>query len=243
VKLEGKRVVVTGAARGIGAAMAERFRREGASVLTADLSGADFDCDVTDPAQLRSLIEHAGEIEVFCSNAGVSTLGGPEEDDEKWQWVWDVNVMAHVRAARLLLPAWVARGSGYFVQTVSAAALGTMLGSAPYSVTKHAALALAEWMSITYYDQGIRISAICPLGVRTAMYHQAVDAGLRFLEEDAIDVEDVAEAAVRGIDEERFLILPHSQVQKFFQSKAADYERWLGKMRQIQRQFPYNHKE
>jgi NAD(P)-dependent dehydrogenase (short-subunit alcohol dehydrogenase family) len=242
MQLNGRRVVITGGARGIGAAMAERFRSEGADVLTADLRGADFDCDVADPSQLRSLIDHAGEIDVFCSNAGVATLGGPEESDEKWQWVWDVNVMAHVRAARLLLPRWLARGHGYFVQTVSAAGLITMIGSAPYSVTKHAALALAEWMSVTYHDQGIRVSAICPLGVKTAMYQSAVDAGLRFLEDGAITSEDVAEAAVRGIAEERFLILPHPHVEAFFQNKAADYERWLAAMREMQRQFPYNQK-
>jgi NAD(P)-dependent dehydrogenase (short-subunit alcohol dehydrogenase family) len=240
MQLSGKRVVITGGARGIGAAMAERFRREGAQVLTADLSGADVDCDVADPAQLRDLIDRAGEIDIFCSNAGVATLGGPEESDEKWQWVWDVNVMAHVRAARLLLPRWLERGQGYFVQTVSAAGLITMIGSAPYSVTKHAALALAEWMSITYHDRGIRVSAICPLGVKTAMYQSAVDAGLRFLEDDAIASEEVADAAVAGIEAEHFLILPHAHVETFFQNKAADYERWLSAMREMQRQFPYN---
>lgn len=240
MRLEGQRVVVTGGARGIGAALAERFRREGASVLTADLKDADVDCDVADPAQLAALIERAGEIDVFCSNAGVATLGGPDESDEKWQWVWDVNVMAHVRAARLLLPQWLARGHGYFLQTVSAAGLITMIGSAPYSVTKHAALALAEWMSIAYHDRGIRVSAICPLGVKTAMYQSAVDAGLRFLEDGVISAEDVAEAAVRGMEAERFLILPHAHVETFFRNKAADYERWLAAMREMQREFPYN---
>lgn len=242
MQLSGKRVVVTGGARGIGAAMADRFRHEGASVLTADLSGADFECDVADPEQLKALIESAGEIDIFCSNAGVATLGGPEESDEKWQWVWDVNVMAHVRAARLLLPRWLERGRGYFVQTVSAAGLITMIGSAPYSVTKHAALALAEWMSITYHDRGIRVSAVCPLGVKTAMYRSAVDAGLGFLEEGAIPAEEVAAATVAGVAEERFLILPHPHVAAFFQNKAADYERWLSAMREMQRQFPYNRK-
>jgi NAD(P)-dependent dehydrogenase (short-subunit alcohol dehydrogenase family) len=242
MRLEGKRVVITGAARGIGAAMADRFRREGAIVLTSDLRGADVDCDVADPDQLRALIEQAGEIDMFCSNAGVATLGGPEESDEKWQWVWDVNVMAHVRAARLLLPGWIARGRGYFLQTVSAAGLITMIGSAPYSVTKHAALAFAEWINITYHDRGIRVSAICPLGVKTAMYQSAVDAGLRFLEDGAIPAAEAAEAAVAGIEAERFLILPHPRVETFFQNKAADYERWLAAMREMQRQFPYNQK-
>jgi NAD(P)-dependent dehydrogenase (short-subunit alcohol dehydrogenase family) len=240
VKLAGKRVVITGGARGIGAAMADRFRREGASVLTADLAGSDFDCDVADPVQLKALLDHAGEMDIFCSNAGIATLGGPEETDEKWQLAWDVNVMAHVRAARLLLPRWLERGYGYFVQTVSAAGLITMIGSAPYSVTKHAALALAEWMSITYHDRGIRVSAICPLGVETAMYQDAVNAGLTFLEDGAITAEDVAEAVVQGIETERLLILPQPHVEKFVQKKAADHERWLSAMRDMQRQFPYN---
>ncbi len=238
--LSGKRVVVTGGARGIGAAMAERFRLEGAHVITADLNGADVKCDVTLEDDLRELIHSAGEIDLFCSNAGVGNLGGPDAPDEKWQQLWDVNVMAHVRAARLLLPLWLKRGNGYFVQTVSAAGLITMLGSAPYSVTKHAALALAEWMSITYHDRGIRVSAICPLGVKTAMYEQAVGAGLRFLEDDAKEASEVAEAAVEGIAAERFLILPHPQVAGFFRGKAGDYEQWLRGMREMQKHIPYN---
>lgn len=234
MQLQGKRVVITGGGQGIGAALAERFRHEGASVLTADLRGADVYCDVTQEADLRKLIERAGEIDLFVSNAGMATVGGPEVEDHKWQSLWDVNVMAHVRAARLLLPKWLERGTGYFLQTISAAGFLTMLGSAPYSATKHAALGFAEWMSITYHSRGIRVSALCPMGVRTEMYDRAVAAGLEFLKEGAIGPEAVADAAVRAIEEERFLVLPHENMGDVFRLKANDYERWLSNMRKMQ---------
>ncbi len=235
--LNGKRVVITGGARGIGQALAEAFRTAGAAVLTADLDGADVRCDVRDESQLRELIAAAGEIDLFCSNAGVAALGGPESPDEQWQRQWDVNVMAHVRAARLLLPQWLDRGHGYFLQTVSAAGLLTMLGSAGYSTTKHAALGFAEWLSITYHDRGIRVSALCPMGVRTEMYDKAISAGLTFLADGAISPGEAAAATVEGIRDERFLILPHRNIGDFFVYKAQDYESWLRGMRDMQAHF------
>lgn len=234
MKLSGKAVVITGGGQGIGAALAERFRAEGSRVVTADLEGGDIRCDVTSESDLRSLIETVGDIDLFVSNAGVATVGGPEVLDEKWQALWDTNVMAHVRAARLLLPQWLPRGHGYFLQTISAAGLLTMPGSAPYSATKHAALGFAEWMSITYHDRGIRVSVLCPMGVRTQMYDRAVDAGLTFLENGALDVSAVADCAVRGIEAESFMILPHAGMSELFQLKAADYEQWLMRMRKVQ---------
>lgn len=227
-------MTITGGGQGIGAALAERFKAEGAHVVTADLEGGDIQCDVTKESDLRKLIDSVGDIDLFVSNAGVATVGGPEVPDEKWQQLWETNVMAHVVAARLLLPRWLERGHGYFLQTISAAGLLTMLGSAPYSATKHAALGFAEWMSITFHDRGIRVSALCPMGVRTQMYDRAVDAGLKFLENGAVDVSFVAECAVRGIEAERFMILPHDGMKELFQLKAADYEQWLERMRKMQ---------
>ncbi|MDX2178794.1 MAG: SDR family oxidoreductase [Bryobacteraceae bacterium] len=232
--LAGKRAVVTGGARGIGAALAERFRAEGATVLTADLSGADAVCDVGREEDLRHLIAEAGEIDLFVSNAGVGAYGGPELSDDEWDRVWRINTMSHVWAARLLLPSWIARGHGYFLQTVSAAGLLTQIGSAPYSVTKHAALAFAEWLHITHYDQGIRVSALCPQGVRTQLLDGATFQGAGFLHETALEPAAVAEAAVAAIAEERFLILPHPEVAQYIQNKAGDYERWLRGMRKLQ---------
>ena len=154
--------------------------------------------------------------------------------DDEWQRLWEVNVMSHVYAARRLVPEWRARGEGYFLPTVSAAGLLTNLKAAQYSVTKHAALAFAEWLAITYGDEGIKVSALCPQGVRTRLL-DAADEFRTLLEPVAIDPDDVAEAVVQGVAEERFLILPHPEVARYFQNKANDYDRWLGGMRKLQR--------
>jgi NAD(P)-dependent dehydrogenase (short-subunit alcohol dehydrogenase family) len=164
----------------------------------------------------------------------VGTGGGPEADDAAWELAWDVNVMAHVRAARALLPEWLERGEGRFVSTVSAAGLLTMIGAAPYSVTKHGALAFAEWLSLTYRHRGVRVHAVCPQGVRTSMLDSTGPAGDLVLRPTAIEPEDVAEAVLDGIAAERFLILPHPEVLEFFQRKASDYDRWLAGMRRLQ---------
>ena len=232
--------VVTGAASGIGRALVERFRAEGAKVVGGDVRGGEgiVECDVRREGDLRELIAVAermyGPVDLFASNAGVGMDGGPEVGDEEWQRIWEVNVMSHVWAARALLPKMLERGGGTFLQTVSAAGLLTSIGTAPYAVTKHAALGFAEWMSISYGHKGIRVFALCPQGVRTALLEQAELGSGRFLVEGSISAEECAEAVVKGLAEERFLILPHPEVAKYFQNKANDYERWLGGMRKLQ---------
>ena len=245
-----KVIVVTGGAHGIGAALARRFAAEGARmVVVADIDGPSaqglasqiggfaVSVDVTQEADVRRLLEQTiqrfGAIDLFCSNAGIFIDGGVNTPDAAWKRILDVNVMAHIYATRAVLPGMLARGEGYLLQTVSAAGLLTSIGSAPYAVTKHAALALAEWIAITHGDEGIKVSVICPQGVRTNMLMN--DPG-NFLIEGSVSAEEVAEAAIRGIAEERFLILPHPEVAEYFGRKAQDYDRWLRGMRRLQRQ-------
>ena len=175
----------------------------------------------------------AGDIDLFCSNAGISVTGGIEVADADWERIWSINVKAHLYAARAVLPGMLARGSGYLLHTVSAAGLLTQIGSAPYSVTKHAALALAEWLAITYGDRGIKVSCLCPQGVRTDMLLRADGPG-NFLLEGSLSLEAVAETVVQGLADERFLILPHPEVAEYFRRKASDYDRWLRGMRRLQ---------
>lgn len=246
--IAGKVVVVTGGASGIGKALCERFAREGAEgVVVADIDGGAAERVAesirglgmrTDVAVSRDVellaaraVEQYGRIDLFCSNAGIFIGGGAEVADGDWHRIFDVNVMAHVLAARAVLPAMLARGEGYFLSTVSAAGLLSQIGSAPYAVTKHAALAFAEWLSITHGDQGLRVSCLCPQGVRTAMLTES--SGPAFLLEGALEAEAVAEAAVQGIRDERFLILPHPEVATYFERKAMDYERWIRGMRRL----------
>jgi NAD(P)-dependent dehydrogenase (short-subunit alcohol dehydrogenase family) len=244
VNLQDKVIVVTGAAQGIGRAMALRFAQEKPRALyVADLQkpslevGIPVQCDVSRESELQALVREAGAVDLFCSNAGIAVAGGPEAPDADWQRIWDINLMSHVWAARAVLPGMLDRGSGYLLQTASAAGLLTMLGSAPYSVTKHAAVAFAEWLSITYGARGIRVSCLCPLFVNTAMLHGAlVDAGGEKLVKASpvIEPAQVAEAVVQGIAEERFLILPHPEVARFEQARAGDREKWLASMRKLQ---------
>lgn len=259
MQLRDKVVVVTGGASGIGRAMSLRFGAEAAAaVIVADLddagaadvaatirtSGArsmSVRCDVAVEADIAGLvattIEEFGPIDLFCSNAGIATGGGVDAPDDAWQQIWAINVMAHVYAARAVLPHMLARGEGYLLATASAAGLLTNLGAAPYAVTKHAAVALAEWLAITHGDAGIKVSCLCPQGVRTPMLLGGVDgpagavvlAGGKMLEPD-----EVAGAVVDGLADERFLILPHPEVLGYFQAKAADYDRWLRGMRKLQ---------
>lgn len=242
--------VVTGGANGIGRALCERFAAEGARVVIADvdlanalelerrIGGAAIQADVAREADIQRLVQETtrrfGGIDLFCSNAGVGVDGGPEAPDESWRRSWEVNVMAHVYAARAVLPQMLEQKRGYLLQTISAAGLLTQLGSAPYAVTKHAALAFAEWLAITYGDQGIRVSALCPQGVRTNMLLKAEFGGGAFLLESALEPAQVAEAVVQGLAEERFLILPHPEVAEYFRRKANDYDRWLRGMRRLQ---------
>ena len=255
MKINGKCVVVTGAAGGIGAALARRFAAEGArGVVVSDRDAAGIErvageigggalaiaCDVTEEAEIRDLVtaaeERFGPIDLFCSNAGVIALGGPEASDRDWQLSLDVNVMAHVYAARVLVPRMLERGGGYLLQTASAAGLLTQLGSAPYSVTKHAALAFAEWLAITYGDAGLKVSVLAPQAVRTAMTAGVVDGGVAGVD-GMLEPDDVATAVVEGLDAESFLILPHPEVREYFLRKASDYERWLRGMRRLQSRF------
>jgi NAD(P)-dependent dehydrogenase (short-subunit alcohol dehydrogenase family) len=256
LKLQHKIVIVTGGAHGIGRAMAERFAREGAKVVViADrdeaaakvvasslaglTEGVVAHLDVRDEEATRSLVESTmarfGPIDLFCANAGIAgPAGGEEIPNEAWREIWEVNVQSHVYAARAVLPGMLARGEGYLLTTASAAGLLTQIGSAPYSVTKHAAVAFAEWLSITYAEQGVRVSCLCPQGVRTRMLTEAAAAGAgAFLLDAAIETSAVADAVIEGLAAERFLILPHPEVATYYQHKAGDYERWLRGMRRL----------
>jgi NAD(P)-dependent dehydrogenase (short-subunit alcohol dehydrogenase family) len=256
MELEGKVVLVTGGADGIGRALCRRFAAEGVAGLAvvdvqaqaaADLAaelgpqaiglGADVAEEADVIAAVRATEEQFGPIDLLVSNAGIGTGGGVEAPNEAWQRIWDVNLMAHVYAARAVLPGMIARGEGYLLHTASAAGLLTNIGAAPYSVTKHAAVGLAEWLAITHGDQGIKVSCLCPQGVRTNMLMAGADdaAGAVVLSQGAIEPDDVAEAVVQGLRAESFLILPHPEVLTHFQRKAGDYDRWLGGMRKLQR--------
>ncbi|MDH6227703.1 MULTISPECIES: SDR family oxidoreductase [Streptomyces] len=239
------RVVVTGAGGGIGAAMARRFAAEGARVVVNDLNAEKAGAVAREigatavPGDASEVLEPArealgGRIDVFCANAGIAGSDGSlTPDDDAWERAWDVNVMAHVRAARALLPEWLERGEGRFVATVSAAGLLTMIGAAPYSATKHAAYAHAEWLSLTYRHRGIKVHAVCPQGVRTDMLAGSGSAGDLVLAPTAIEPEDVADALFKGIEEDRFLVLPHPEVAEYYAARAADPERWLTHMNRL----------
>jgi len=249
-----KRVVVTGAGSGIGQALAERMAAEGARVVVNDLDGVAaarvasaiggiaIPGDAASADGVQALIEGAtrslGRIDVFFANAGIgSTDEGDslQTPDESWECVLSVNVMAHVRAARLLIPRWLADGrGGMFVTTASAAGLLTMLGSAPYSVTKHAAVAFAEWLSVTYGDRGIQVHAICPQAVRTPMLTSAGARADQVRTTGMIEPEAVADAFVDAVQDRRFLVLPHPEVGRYFAARAADPDRWLAGMRRLQ---------
>jgi NAD(P)-dependent dehydrogenase (short-subunit alcohol dehydrogenase family) len=254
VEIRDRVVVVTGGGHGIGAALARRFAEEGArGVAVADVDGDAVDAvaaeigglavptDVRSETDVRALVDETerayGPVDLFCSNAGISVFGGVEVADEDWERIWHVNVMAHVFAARAVLPGMIERGEGYLLQTASAAGLLTQIGSAPYSVTKHAAVALAEWLAISHAHQGIRVSVLCPQGVRTQMTVGLGNDGGVVGIDGMLEPEKVAEAVVQGLAAEQFLILPHPEVGRYFQNKANDYERWLSGLRKLDRQF------
>lgn len=257
MELMDKVVVVTGAARGIGFALAERFVAEGVRGITVvDLDPADSKAaadrlgpvaldvaaDVSDAADIASVVatteERFGPIDLFVSNAGIGTNQGVNAPPEVWQRIWEVNVMAHVVAAQAVLPAMLARGEGYLLSTASAAGLLANIGDAPYTVTKHAALALAEWLSITYGDRGIKVSCLCPQGVRTDMLMSGLGGATDTVAaQGVIEPADVAEAVVAGLADERFLILPHPEVAEYERRKSADRDRWLAGMRRLQARF------
>jgi NAD(P)-dependent dehydrogenase (short-subunit alcohol dehydrogenase family) len=257
MELRDRVAVVTGGANGIGRALAERFAAEGArGVVVADLDergvadtvtaigdvALGVVADVGRAADVAAIVGRAddrfGRVDLFCSNAGLGGGGGIEAPDDSWQRLWDVNVMAHVHAARAVLPSMLDRGEGYLLHTASAAGLLTNIGNASYSVTKHAVVGLAEWLAVTYGDRGIGVSCLCPQGVRTQLLLDAMDdpAGAVVISQGVIEPKDVADAVIAGLAEEQFLILPHPEVADYWRHKATDPDRWLAGMRRLQGQ-------
>src|ERR1700684_4429579 len=241
MRVQGKVVVVTGGANGIGRALCRRFAAEGAKAVVvadiehqaaravaAEIGGWDIVANVASESDIQMLVDEVlkryGQIDLFCSNAGIGVEGDCCTPDRDWLRSWEVNVMGHVYATRAVLPGMLARHNGYLLHTVSAAGLLTMLGSAPYAVTKHAALGLAEWLSITYGDQGIKVSALCPMGVRTRMLDGAEFGGGTLPLDDAISPDEAADAVIHGLEAEQFLITPHPKVRAHFRRKAGDYD-------------------
>jgi NAD(P)-dependent dehydrogenase (short-subunit alcohol dehydrogenase family) len=251
MQLKDQHAIVTGGAHGIGRALCERFAAEGArGVVVADLdleaarevaarvNGLAVQVDVSSERDIQRLVaaasERFGPIDLFCSNAGIATGGGPDAPDRDWQRIWEVNLMAHVYAARAVLPAMVERGHGYLLQTSSAAGLLTSIGSAPYAVTKHAAVAFAEWLAITY-GPAIKVSCLCPQGVTTDMLMGPnVGPATEFLRREAITPAQVADSVIEGLAAERFLILPHPVMAEYVVRRATDHDRWIRGMRRIQ---------
>lgn len=252
MEIKDKIIVITGGASGIGRAMAKRFTDEGAKqVVIADLNAEGLQAvadeigahaiptNVAVEDEVKHLIQTAeqtyGQIDLLCNNAGIGVGGGPETPNDDWQRIWDINVMAHVYAARHALPAMVARGDGYLMNTASAAGLLTQIGSAPYAVTKHAAVSFAEWLSITYGDRGIKVSVLCPQAVRTAMTADNPD-GVASID-GMMEPEVLCDTVVETLREETFLVLPHAEVETYIQRKAGDYDRWIKGMRKLQVQY------
>lgn len=250
MEVKGKVAIITGGASGIGAAMARRFAAEGAAgVVVADLAadratavarelGAislGIRCDVNKESDIQSLVDTVtsrfGRVDIYISNAGVlGPPGGVEIADEVWNCLWNVHVMAHVWAARAVLPGMLGRGEGYFVVTASAAGLLNIVETAPYGVTKHAAVGFAEWLRIAYGRRGIRVSCLCPQSVRTPMTIQgAGSAGV----DGELTPEQVADTVIATMREEQFLSLPHPEVATYMKAKTADYDRWLGGMQKL----------
>lgn len=249
--------VVTGGGNGIGAALVRRFHAEGARTLVVadvdgdaaravadEVGGIAVEADLGTEAGNREMVETAlavGPIDLLCCNAGIAVNGGVEAPDQDWQRSWDVNVMAHVWAVRAALPSMLERGAGHILTTASAAGLLSNIGTAPYSVTKHAAVALAEWLAITHGDAGIGVSCLCPQGVRTNMLfpegtdEDEADPALASVRaQGVLEPEDVAQAVIEGLAEERFLILPHPEVQGYVEARARDRDGWLAAMRRLQ---------
>jgi NAD(P)-dependent dehydrogenase (short-subunit alcohol dehydrogenase family) len=255
VELTKSVVVVTGGGSGIGAALCRRFHREGAAgvvvadidqtsaaVVADEIGGLAVAVDVSSEADNVAMVAAAeaafGPVDLLCLNAGIATGGSVDASNEDWERAWAVNVMSHVYGSRAVIPSMLERGHGHLLHTASAAGLLTNLGAAPYSVTKHAVVALAEWLSITYGDAGIGVSCLAPQFVDTAMLDDLTTISEGFHEfavDGSITTEQVADAVVEGLRDDRFLILPHPEVADYFASKATDYERWLGSMRRLQR--------
>jgi NAD(P)-dependent dehydrogenase (short-subunit alcohol dehydrogenase family) len=251
MKLKEKIAIVTGAASGIGKALCERFHEEGAAGIAAvdinedgaktvaqSVGGIGIGADVANEADIVRVVEETekkyGRIDVFVSNAGIGVRDPSHvasAANEDWERIWGINVMAHIYAARAVLPKMIAQGSGYLLNTSSAAGLLSQIGSAPYSVTKHAAVGFAESLSIAHHDEGIRVSLLCPQAVRTGMT-AGTDGGVAGLD-GMLETDEVCDVVIKAMDEERFLILPHPEVLTYMQRKAADYDRWLRGMRRL----------
>ena len=251
MELADRVVVVTGGGNGIGEGLCRRFSSEGARVAVVDLDGDAarrvgeeigglwFRCDVANESDTQSVVtaveDRLGPIDLYCANAGIGLEGGVETPDEDWQRIWEINFMSHVYAARAVLPGMLARGEGYLLHTASAAGLLTNFGAAAYSVTKHAVVALAEWLQITYADQGLKVSTLCPQFVFTGLLDDLLPAGMMAMAHQVgLSADQVAEAVVEGLRAESFLILPHPEVQEYFAYKANDYDRWLSGMSRLQ---------
>ena len=250
MKISGKVCVVTGAASGIGKALAMRFAKEGArGVVCADLNETDarataatvgglgVRCDVAQEGDMNTLVlaalERYGAVDVFCSNAGIIGRHGLDASLKEWRRTMDVNFMAHVLAARAVIPVMLKQRSGYIVATASAAGLLMQVDSATYTVSKHAAVAFAEWLSVNYAERGIKVSCLCPQGVRTPMLLGPTGDRKSFLSKGSVSAEDVAGKVVEAMEAERFLVLPHPEVAEYEQRKAADRDRWLKGMRRL----------
>ena len=250
MQLTGAVAVVTGGGGGIGAALVRRFASEGAAgIVIGDIDigaakavaedigavvvAVEADAEIEDDTVrlLETAEERFGPVDLFCANAGIFIPGGPEVADEAWDRIWRVNVLSHVHAARHYVPRVVARGAGYLLHTASAAGLLSNLGAAPYAVTKHAVVALAEWLSMTFGDRGLKVSCLCPMGVRTAMLDFDTS---NYVRPTAIDPADLAEAVAEGLADERFLILPHPEVAGYAVHRASDPDGWLKAMRRLQ---------
>ncbi|MFT4287204.1 SDR family NAD(P)-dependent oxidoreductase [Nocardioides sp.] len=259
MSLAGQGVVVTGAAGGIGRALAARLVREGARVVVNDLdpertvaTAAEIGAyavpgNGATEAGIAALVaaasEHLGQIDAWFANAGIVRGLGLDATEAEWAASWEVNTMAHVRAARLLVPGWLERGQGRFVVTASAAGLLTALGSATYSATKHGAVGFAEWLSATYRHRGISVHAICPQGVQTDMLANSGPMESLLVADGAVTPEEVAEATMTALREDRFLVLPHPQVADYYRGRAADTDRWLRGMNRLQRQLENEEEE
>ena len=248
MELKDKIIIVTGAASGIGRALCDVFacqapkllvcadiESDGADKTSNKVNGLPFVCDVSNEQNIQQMIDHVeaeyGPIDLFCSNAGILTLGGAEVANEDWQRIWEINVMAHVWAARHLVPKMLARGGGYFLNTASAAGLLTQIGSAPYSVTKHAAVSFAEWLVITYGTRGIKASVLCPQAVETAMT-AGFDVSSAHID-GMKSAEEVALACLNAIEKEEFMVLPHEEVLEYSKRRVTDKERWLKGMQKL----------
>jgi NAD(P)-dependent dehydrogenase (short-subunit alcohol dehydrogenase family) len=253
-KLEGRGAVVTGAGHGIGRALATRLAAEGVRVVVNDLdsaaaksvateisgTAAPGDCSTAEGVAflIKRATEALGRIDVFCANAGIdrTAVDSLLTSDDDWARMIETNLMSHVRAARALVPEWLADGQGgRFVVTASAAGLLTMIGAAPYSVTKHASIAFAEWLSVTYGDQDVIVQAICPQSVRTRMLEQAGPVKDLLPRDETLSPEAVADSWVASLDDDRFLVLPHPDVARYYAARAADTDRWLVGMRRLRR--------